>query len=64
VRHKPKLVTGNDLIREFGLSPSPLFKTILTHVEEKRLTGEITTKAEALSNVRQYLRSKDLLSGS
>ena len=64
VRHKPKLVTGHDLIQEFGLSPSPLFKTILTHVEEKRLAGEITTKAEALSKVRQYLRSKDLLSGS
>ena len=64
VRHKPKLVTGHDLIREFGLSPSPLFKTILTHIEEKRLAGEITTKAEALSQIRQYLRSKDLLPGS
>ncbi|HIJ54758.1 MAG TPA: CCA tRNA nucleotidyltransferase [Deltaproteobacteria bacterium] len=64
IRHKPKLVSGNDLIREFGLSPSPLFKTILTRIEEKRLSEEITTKAEALSQVRQYLRSKDLLSGS
>ncbi len=64
VRHKPKLVTGHDLIREFGLSPSPLFKTILTHIEEKRLAGEITTKAEAFSQIRQYIRSKDLLPGS
>ena len=60
VHQKPKLLNGHDLIREFGLTPSPLFSEILVHVEEKRLAEEITTKAEALSQVQQYLESQDL----
>lgn len=58
---KPGLISGHDLGREFHLPPSPLYRTILTMIEEKRLSGEITTKGEALTTVRRFLRSKDIL---
>jgi putative nucleotidyltransferase with HDIG domain len=60
----PRLLTGHDLIREFGLSPSPLYKIILNKVEEKRLSGEISTKVEAITAVRQFIQAKDILPGS
>ena len=56
---RPRLLTGHDLIGEFELSPSPLFSEILNHLEEKRLAGELTTKAAARAAVQQYLESRD-----
>ena len=55
---RPPLITGDDLIHEFGLSPSPLFKTILSRVEEARLLEQIKTKPEAFDCVRAILRNK------
>ena len=49
----PPLITGDDLIYEFGLTPSPLFKTILARVEEARLTKRIKTRAAALKLVKK-----------
>ena len=40
-RKRPPLLMGRDLIHHFKLKPSPLFKTILTAVEEQRLTGQL-----------------------
>jgi len=54
----PPLITGDDLIHEFGLTPSPLFKTILSQVEEARLLEQIKTKAEAFECVRAILRNE------
>jgi len=54
---EPRLVTGNDLIEEFGLSPSPLFKKILSLVEESRLSNIINSRAEALLMVRDLLNN-------
>jgi putative nucleotidyltransferase with HDIG domain len=51
----PPLINGNDLIREFGLTPSPLFSKILQHVEEERFSGNITTRNEALILVKNFL---------
>jgi len=51
----PALITGNDLINKFGLSPSPLFKKIISKVEEARLSNQINTRQEALSLVKKIL---------
>jgi tRNA nucleotidyltransferase/poly(A) polymerase len=59
-RHRPRLLAapplrGEDLIREFGLRPSPRFKQILDHIDHERLLRESFTRAEALELVRAYL---------
>jgi len=46
-----KLLTGDDLIKIFNLSPSPLFKTILEHLSEAQDEGVIRNKEEAISLV-------------
>ncbi len=51
----PRLITGDDLIEVFGLSPSPLFKTILSLVEESRLSNTINSRDDALLMVRNFL---------
>ena len=53
----PPLITGADLINHFGLTPSPLFKTILSRVEERTMSNELKDKEAALFFV------KDLLGG-
>ena len=53
---EPPLITGRDLIHEFGLTPSPLFKTILNLVQEEKLTGTMKSRTEALAWVRDFLR--------
>ncbi|MBU1711640.1 MAG: HD domain-containing protein [Proteobacteria bacterium] len=52
----PRLITGNDLIEEFGLSPSPLFKRILSIVEESRLANDIKNREEAFSLVKELIK--------
>jgi len=54
----PRLITGRDLIREFGLKPSPLFKSILNFIEEKRLLQENLTRIEALELIKTRLQNK------
>ena len=51
----PPLVSGQDLIATFGLAPSPLFKTVLTQVRERQLTGELTTRGQALTWIEKKL---------
>ncbi len=51
----PPLIDGNDLITIFGLVPSPLFKQILRGVEERRLSGDLSTRDEALAFVKGHL---------
>lgn len=49
---KPKpLITGRDLI-EMGLKPGPMFKEILTRVEDEQLEGNLKTKEEAIEMVK------------
>jgi tRNA nucleotidyltransferase/poly(A) polymerase len=52
-----RLITGNDLIEEFGLSPSPLFKRILYLVEESRISNDIKNREEAFSLVKELIKS-------
>ena len=56
-RSRPPLITGHDLISEFGLTPSPFFKTILSRIEEARLSKEIINRPAALKRVKKFLNS-------
>lgn len=58
VSNEPPLITGHDLIKVFGLTPSPLFKKILDLVDEAKLTHTIKNRAEALALVKEYLNLK------
>jgi len=58
---KPPLITGDDLVKELGLTPSPVFKTLLDKAEEARISNEINTKEEALHLVKTLLENRDHL---
>lgn len=59
----PALLNGNDLIKQFNLSPSSLFKTVLDQVEEKRTLGIIKTRKEAEALAKTLIDNKqDLIS--
>jgi len=45
-------ITGNDLI-EMGFTPGPIFKEILTAVEDAQLEGRLTNRSEAIEFVKQ-----------
>jgi poly(A) polymerase len=55
---RPPLLSGHDLIKEFGLSPSPQFRVILTLIEEERLSSNKMTRADALNWVKEYIQSR------
>lgn len=55
--NKPALITGHDLIHTLGLSPSPIFKTILDKIEEARISNEINTKEEALDLAKKIIEN-------
>jgi tRNA nucleotidyltransferase/poly(A) polymerase len=52
-----RLLTGHDLTAEFGLVPSPLYKKILTRVEEERLSRNDMTRQEAVMLVKELIRN-------
>jgi putative nucleotidyltransferase with HDIG domain len=55
----PRLITGDDLIRKFKLTPSPLIGKILSETEELQAIGKIKTKKEALTAAKKFLRGGD-----
>lgn len=68
-RHLPaleqsRLITGQDLVRDYGLAPSPRFRSLLDQVEEARLAGLISTRDEADSLVKKLLENPDVHSSS
>ena len=46
----PLLISGDDLIA-LGMPPGPLFKEILTRVEDEQLEGRLRDREEALNFV-------------
>ena len=54
----PKLIDGHDLINIFGRSPGPKIGELLEAVRETQAAGEITTREQALSYIRQHLLTK------
>ena len=55
-----QLITGHDLITDFGLKPSPIFKKILARVEEERLSKPEMTRQEAIKLVRELIQNQGL----
>jgi len=51
----PKLIDGHDLLDTFGLSPGPRIGQLLETVREAQVTGELSTKEEALAYIRRHL---------
>ena len=52
---KPKpLITGHDLIA-MGLKPGPVFKDILTKIEDEQLEGNLTTKEAAIEMAKSLI---------
>ncbi len=58
-KSKPPIITGRDLIDEFGLKPSPRFKKILDRVEEERLSRSDMTRQEAVALVKKLITTED-----
>jgi poly(A) polymerase len=54
----PKLIDGHDLINTFGMSPGPKIGELLETVREAQAAGELTTREEALSYIRDCLLTK------
>ena len=54
----PKLVDGHDLIDIFGMSAGPEIGELLEQVREAQASGELATREEALSYIREHLLSK------
>ncbi|MBF0506414.1 MAG: hypothetical protein HQL09_06225 [Nitrospirae bacterium] len=50
-----RMITGDDLITEFGLTPSPQFKLILSELEDNILEGKINTKEDGLEAAREII---------
>jgi len=55
-KKKPRLVTGDDLIKQFKLEPSPLIGKILGEIEESQAIGKINTKQEALKIAKKFIK--------
>jgi poly(A) polymerase len=52
---QPRLLTGDDLVKEFRLPPGPLFRRLLTAVQEARWEGQIHNREDALRLVQRLL---------
>lgn len=51
----PRLIDGHDLIKSFNLSPGPQIGNLLEEVREAQAAGEVTSREEALSYVKNKL---------
>jgi len=56
-KKKKPLLNGDDLIKQLGLKPGSLFRTILEQVEEARILKTIKTRKEALQLARDVYES-------
>lgn len=54
----PKLLTGDDLIEVFGLTPGPQFGHILSELELVRVEGHVKSREDALAWTRQFLENR------
>jgi tRNA nucleotidyltransferase/poly(A) polymerase len=57
-KSKPPVITGRDLINEFGLKPSPLFKKILDRVKEEQLSRSDMSRQEAVALVKKLIATE------
>jgi tRNA nucleotidyltransferase/poly(A) polymerase len=52
----PRILDGNDLMRELALKPGPTIGQLLEAIREGQATGKITTREEALEFAKQQLK--------
>jgi len=50
-----KLIDGYDLINEFGLKPGKSIGNLLETIREKQVSGEVSSKEDALEFLRRHL---------
>jgi len=55
-----RLIDGNDLIKKFNLSPSPLIGKLLSEVEELQAIGKLKDKAGALDMAGKLIKKRTL----
>jgi hypothetical protein len=51
----PRLIDGHELMQVFHLTPGPLIGKLLNLVHEAQAVGEVNSKDEAISLIRQEL---------
>jgi hypothetical protein len=49
----PRLVTGEDVMRESGVAPGPRVGRLLARIEERQDEGRLTTREQALDWLRR-----------
>ncbi|MEL6439479.1 MAG: CCA tRNA nucleotidyltransferase [Cyanobacteria bacterium J06621_8] len=59
VAHPPALVSGNDLIRQLNLSPSPLIGKLLTEIQLAQIEAKIFTPQQAIDFAQNILQSSE-----
>jgi tRNA nucleotidyltransferase (CCA-adding enzyme) len=55
IAHPKAIITGNDLIEKFNLSPSPQIGKLLTEAQIAYIEDKVATKAEALNFVHSLI---------
>ena len=55
---RPPLLTGSDLINEFGLKPGPEFREILEQLAEAQYIGETNSRDQAIELVKKILTNR------
>jgi len=56
----PKLINGHDVMAEFGLEEGPIIGQLLEAVREAQAAGEVRTREESLTLVKQLLTQQSL----
>ncbi len=51
----PKLISGHDIINEFGLTPGPQIGVLLEIVREAQAAGEVENREEAIKLIEKHL---------
>ncbi len=59
----PRLITGQDVINELGVTPGPLVGRVLAAVEEAYFLGQVQSRAEALRLAAQVVQQEQPASG-
>ena len=57
VAHPQSLVTGNDLIGELNIKPSPIIGKLLTEIQVAQIESKISTRKQALDFAASLLKS-------
>lgn len=57
ILERGKLITGDDILRTFGLTPGVIIGRVLQHIEDLQFEGEIQTSEEALEAAHTFLQN-------